>query len=60
MVVQSYDLSALELWQSGKEGLEHSADGVAQAGDEVVEDKFGVVGCGTGVALHRRRFGIVG
>lgn len=52
LIMQRHDLSALELWKSREESLEHSSDGVAETGDEVVEDEFGIVCCGAGVALH--------
>ena len=52
LVVQRYDLPALELRHRGKECLEEATDRVAQTGNEAVEDQFREVGRGPRVALE--------
>ena len=51
LVVQCNDLPALELRHGREESLEETADGVAKAGDEAVQDELGVVGCGACMSL---------
>jgi hypothetical protein len=51
LIMQSDDLSALELRQWRKSGLEHPPDSVTKSSHEAVEDKFGMVGSCTSVSL---------
>ena len=49
--MQRDDLPALELGHGREECLEEAADGVAEAGDEAVEDELWEVVCRAGVSL---------
>lgn len=53
LVVKRDDLSALELGHRREERLEHSADSVPESGDEVVQDKLGIVICWLGMTLRK-------
>lgn len=59
LVVQGDDLPALEFGEGREERLEHTPDGVPKTRDKVVQDKFGIVGRGAGVALESSILGLV-
>lgn len=55
LIVQSHDLSSLELGHGWEECLEHAADGMTQTGDKVVKNELWIVIGGVCMSLEKRR-----